>query len=153
MVFWKYMFNDPSSWALDLCVLCNDMLSHDKINHNIFIANLGVPTIFHSRKNWGLVWLPRFLFGICKPAIHRLGHYDWSICEIHGNLCKCRNPIRIVRSIRRESPGLRLVETISSNNIRLNPQDFGKQKRVTHTHNYLDVLLVLSNWIFSPPYK
>ena len=137
MVFWKYMFNDPSSWALDLCVLCNDMLSHDKINHNIFIANLGVPTIFHSRKNWGLVWLPRFFL----ESVSR--HYTDSDTmidphEIHWNLCKCRNPIRIVRSIRRESPGLRLVDTISSNNIPLNPQDFGKQKRVTHT--YLDVL-------------
>ena len=23
MVFWKYMFNDPFIWALDLCVSCN----------------------------------------------------------------------------------------------------------------------------------
>ena len=111
------------------------MLNHDRIDHNIFIANLGVPTIFHSRKDWGLVWLPLFfLESVSRPYTDSDTMID--PYEIHGNFCKCRNPIRIVRSIRKESPGLQLVGKFSSNNIRLNPQDFGKQKRVTHTHTH-----------------
>ena len=56
MVFWN-MFNDPFIWALDLCVSCNTKdlgIRHVKINHDIFIANLGVPMIFYSR--WWTQW-------------------------------------------------------------------------------------------------
>ena len=80
MVFWKYMCNDPLFWASDLCVSCNmeDLgIRHVKINHDIFIANLGVPMIFRLR--W---WHQVYLSGLIVYLLLAI-FYCILLCSFH----------------------------------------------------------------------